>query len=94
MVNPLFFEIAKTKTLSELVNFVSVQTPVVLQFMVWVGDIEYTDFKFRDKFTLVFGEVTHGLKHLQEMSRIGMMYSGHETWLLKEDIIIKRCGVL
>ena len=90
MVNPLFFEIAKTKTLSELVNFVSVQTPVVLQFMVWVGDIEYKD----NKFSLVFGEVTHGLKHLQEMSRIGMMYSGHETWLLKEDIIIKRCGVL
>ena len=90
MVNPLFFEIAKTKTLSELVNFVSVQTPVVLQFMVWVGDIEYKDYKF----TLVFGEVTHGLKHLQEMSRIGMMYSGHETWLLKEDIVIKRCGVL
>ena len=60
------------------------------QFMVWVGDIDYKDYKF----TLVFGEVTHGLKHLQEMSRIGMMYSGHETWLLKEDIVIKRCGVL
>ena len=58
--------------------------------MVWVGDIDYKDYKF----TLVFGEVTHGLKHLQEMSRIGMMYSGHETWLLKEDIVIKRCGVL
>ena len=54
------------------------------QFMVWVGDIDYKDYKF----TLVFGEVTHGLKHLQEMSRIGMMYSG------QEDIVIKRCGVL
>ena len=56
--------------------------------MVRVGDIEYKDYKF----TLVFGEVTHGLKNLQEMSRIGMMYSGYE--LFKEDIVIKRCGVL
>ena len=66
--------------------------------MVWFGDIEFYEYSKYYKFSLVFGEVTHGLKNLQEMSRIGMMYtglySGHETWLLKEDIVIKRCGVL
>ena len=31
------------------------------QFMVWVGDIDYKEYKY----TLVFGEVTQGLKHLQ-----------------------------
>lgn len=60
------------------------------QFMVWVGDIDYKEYRF----TLVFGEVTQGLKYLQDISRIGMMYSGHETWLLKEDVIITDCGVL
>lgn len=60
------------------------------QFMVWVGDIDYKEYKY----TLVFGEVTHGLKHLQDISRIGMIYSGHETWLLREDVIIADCGVL
>jgi len=60
------------------------------QFMVWVGDIDYKEYKY----TLVFGEVTHGLKHLQDISRIGMIYSGHETWLLREDVIISDCGVL
>jgi len=60
------------------------------QFMVWVGDIHYKEYRY----TLVFGEVTQGLKHLQEISRIGMMYSGSETWLLKEDVIITDCGVL
>ncbi len=29
--------------------------------MVWVGDIDYKEYKY----TLVFGEVTQGLKHLQ-----------------------------
>ena len=35
------------------------------QFMVWVGDIDYKEYKY----TLVFGEVTHGLNHLQDISR-------------------------
>jgi len=59
------------------------------QFMIWVGDIEYKEYKF----TLVFGEVTQGLKYLQEISRIGM-FCNETTWLLKEDVVITNCGVL
>jgi len=60
------------------------------QFMIWVGDILYKEYKY----TLVFGEVTQGLEQLQDISRIGMMFSAKETWLLKEDVVIVNCGVL
>jgi peptidyl-prolyl isomerase F (cyclophilin D) len=60
------------------------------QFMAWVGDIEYKEYKY----TLVFGEVTQGLQHLQEISRIGMMYSSSDQWLLREEVIVTNCGLL
>ncbi len=60
------------------------------QFMVWVGDIDYKEYKY----TLVFGEVTQGLQHLQEVSRVGMVYTSSDTWVLKEEVVIVNCGVL
>merc|ERR1712141_631770 len=59
------------------------------QFMIWVGDIEYKEYKY----TLVFGEVTQGLKFIQEISRIGM-FCNDTTWLLKDEVVITNCGVL
>ena len=60
------------------------------QFMIWVGDIEYKTYKY----TLVFGEVTEGLEALQEMSRVGMVHAAPDMWLLKEEVVIMKCGVL
>ena len=36
------------------------------QFMIWVGDLEYKEYRF----TLVFGKVVEGFEQLQEISRI------------------------
>ena len=58
--------------------------------MIWVGDIDYKEYKY----TLVFGDVVQGLDRLQQISRIGMIYAGNETWLLKGDVVIRNCGVL
>lgn len=60
------------------------------QFMVWVGDIHYKEYKY----TLVFGKVVQGLEQLQEVSRIGMMFSAKESWLLKDQVVVTNCGVL
>lgn len=53
-------------------------------------DIEYKTYKY----TLVFGEVTQGLDALQDVSRIGMIHAASDTWLLKEEVVIMKCGVL
>ena len=41
----------------------------------------------------VFGEVTQGLEHLCEVSRIGKIYDG-DTRTLKADVVVEACGVL
>jgi len=60
------------------------------QFMIWLGDIEYKEYRF----TLVFGKVVEGFKHLLEVSRIKGVQKSSETWVLKQCVKIVDSGVI
>jgi len=60
------------------------------QFMIWLGDIEYKEYRF----TLVFGKVVEGFKHLLEISRIKGVQKSSESWVLKQCVKIVDSGVI
>jgi len=60
------------------------------QFMIWLGDIEYKEYRF----TLVFGKVVEGFKHLIEISRIKGVQKSSESWVLKQCVKIVDSGVI
>jgi len=60
------------------------------QFMIWLGDIEYKEYRF----TLVFGKVVEGFKHLLEVSRIKGVQKSSESWVLKQSVKIVDSGVI
>jgi len=60
------------------------------QFMIWVGDLEYKEYRF----TLVFGQVVEGLGLLQEVSRIKAVQKSPTSWVLRKQVNIIDSGVL
>ena len=60
------------------------------QFMIWLGDIEYKEYRF----TLVFGKVVEGFKQLLEVSRIKGVQKSSESWVLKQCVKIVDSGVI
>jgi len=60
------------------------------QFMIWLGDIEYKEYKF----TLVFGKVVEGFKQLLEVSRIKGVQKSSESWILKQSVVIVDSGTI
>lgn len=60
------------------------------QFLIWLGDIEYKNYKY----TLVFGRVVEGLTKLQEVSRVGSMQDSAANWRLKKVVRVIDCGQL
>lgn len=60
------------------------------QFMIWVGDLEYKEYKY----TLVFGEVVEGFEQLQELSRIKAVQNTSSSWILRKTCTIVDSGVL
>jgi len=60
------------------------------QFLIWLGDIEYKNYKY----TLVFGRVVEGLTNLQEVSRVGSMQDSAANWRLKKVVRVIDCGQL
>jgi len=60
------------------------------KFMIWVGDLDYREFKF----TLVFGSIVEGLEKLQEVSRIKSVQTSQSTWIMRQTVKIVESGVL
>jgi len=60
------------------------------QFMIWVGDLEYKEYRF----TLVFGKVVEGFNQLLEVSRIKGVQKSPSSWILKQTVKIVDCGTL
>jgi len=60
------------------------------QFMIWVGDLEYKEYRY----TLVFGEVVEGFEQLQEVSRIKAVQKTPTSWILRQQVLIIDSGVL
>ncbi len=60
------------------------------QFMIWVGDLEYKEYKY----TLVFGEVVEGFEKLQEVSRIKAVQKSNASWILRQTVSVVDSGVL
>ena len=60
------------------------------QFMIWVGDLDYKEYRF----TLVFGKVVEGFKQLVEVSRIKAMQRSPNSWILKQTVRIVESGSL
>ena len=60
------------------------------QFFIWLGDIEYKEYRF----TLVFGKVVEGFKQLLEVSRIKGVQKSSESWVLKQSVKIVDSGVI
>lgn len=60
------------------------------QFMIWVGDLEYKEYRF----TLVFGKIVEGLEKLQEVSRIKAVQKSPTSWVLRQTVNVVECGVL
>lgn len=60
------------------------------QFMIWVGDLEYKEYRF----TLVFGKVVEGFEQLQEVSRIKAVQKSPTSWVLRQTVNIIDSGVL
>jgi len=58
--------------------------------MIWVGDLDYREFKF----TLVFGSIVEGLEKLQEVSRIKSVQTSQSTWIMRQTVKIVESGVL
>jgi len=59
------------------------------QFMIWVGDLEYKEYKF----TLVFGKVVQGFEQLQEVSRIKAVQKSPTSWVLRQTVSIVESGI-
>ena len=60
------------------------------QFMIWVGDLEYKEYRF----TLVFGRVVEGLDKLAEVSRIKAVQKSPTSWVLRQTVNVVDSGVL
>lgn len=60
------------------------------QFMIWVGDLEYKEYRF----TLVFGKVVEGFDQLLEVSRIKAVQKSPTSWVLRQTVSIVESGVL
>jgi len=60
------------------------------QFMIWVGDLEYKEYRF----TLVFGRVVEGFDQLQEVSRIKAVQKSPTSWVLRQNVVIIESGQL
>jgi len=60
------------------------------QFMIWVGDIEYKEYRF----TLVFGKVVEGFDQLVEVSRIKAVQKSPTSWVLRQNVMVTECGQL
>lgn len=60
------------------------------QFMIWVGDLEYKEYRF----TLVFGRVVEGLEKLLEVSRIKAVQKSPTSWVLRQTVNVIESGVL
>jgi len=60
------------------------------QFLIWLGDIEYKNYKY----TLVFGRVVEGLSKLQEVSRVRSMQDSEANWRMKRVVRVIDCGQL
>lgn len=60
------------------------------QFMIWVGDLEYKEYRF----TLVFGRVVEGLEKLAEVSRIKAVQKSPTSWVLRQTVNVVDSGVL
>jgi len=60
------------------------------QFMIWVGDLEYKEYRF----TLVFGKVVEGFNKLVETSRIKTVQKSPTSWILKQTVKIVESGTL
>jgi len=60
------------------------------QFMIWVGDLEYKEYRF----TLVFGKVVEGFDQLVDVSRIKAVQKSPTSWVLRQSVVIMECGQL
>jgi len=60
------------------------------QFMIWVGDLEYKEYRF----TLVFGKVVEGFEQLLEVSRIKAVQKSPTSWVLRQTVSVVESGVL
>jgi cyclophilin family peptidyl-prolyl cis-trans isomerase len=60
------------------------------QFMIWVGDLDYKEYRF----TLVFGKVVEGFNQLLEVSRIKAVQKSPTSWILKQSVKIVDSGTL
>lgn len=63
---------------------------IASQFMIWVGDLEYKEYRF----TLVFGKVVEGFDQLQEVSRIKAVQKSTTSWILRQTVMVVDSGVL
>jgi len=60
------------------------------QFMIWVGDLDYKEYRF----TLVFGKIVEGFDKLQEVSRIKAVQKSPTSWLLRQTVKIIESGII
>jgi len=60
------------------------------QFMIWVGDLDYKEYRF----TLVFGKVVEGFDQLREVSRIKAVQKSPTSWVLRQAVNIVDSGTL
>lgn len=60
------------------------------QFMIWVGDLEYKEYRY----TLVFGKIVEGFDELLEVSRIKAVQKSSTSWVLRQNVVIQECGQL
>lgn len=60
------------------------------QFMIWVGDLDYKEYRF----TLVFGKVVEGFNQLLEVSRIKAVQKSPTSWILKQSVKLVDSGSL
>ena len=58
--------------------------------MIWVGDLDYKEYRF----TLVFGKVVEGFNQLLEVSRIKAVQKSPTSWILKQSVKIVDSGTL
>jgi len=60
------------------------------QFMIWVGDLEYKEYRY----TLVFGRIVEGFDELVEISKIKAYQKSTTSWVLRQNVMIIECGQL
>jgi len=60
------------------------------QFMIWVGDLEYKEYRY----TLVFGRIVEGFDELVEISKIKAYQKSTTSWVLRQNVVIIECGQL